>query len=75
MTSWPKLSGRWADMMVIAPLSANTLSKIVNGMCDNLLTSVVRAWDTTGRVDGQKKLILVGTSDHGPVQAIAGPAG
>merc|ERR1712000_804639 len=35
---------RWADVLVIAPLSANTLAKVVNGMCDNLLTSVIRAW-------------------------------
>jgi phosphopantothenoylcysteine decarboxylase len=32
-------------MLVIAPLSAHTLAKIANGMCDDLLTSVVRAWD------------------------------
>ncbi|KAK8513942.1 hypothetical protein V6N13_005122 [Hibiscus sabdariffa] len=36
---------RWADLMVIAPLSANTLAKIAGGMCDNLLTCIVRAWD------------------------------
>lgn len=36
---------RWASVLVIAPLSANTLAKISLGMCDNLLTSVVRAWD------------------------------
>jgi phosphopantothenoylcysteine decarboxylase len=30
---------------VIAPCSANTLAKLANGMCDNLLTSVARAWD------------------------------
>lgn len=36
---------KWADMMIIAPLSANTLAKIANGLCDNLLTCVVRAWD------------------------------
>ncbi|NBU80854.1 MAG: bifunctional phosphopantothenoylcysteine decarboxylase/phosphopantothenate--cysteine ligase CoaBC [Flavobacteriaceae bacterium] len=29
--------GLWADFMVIAPASANTLSKMVNGNCDNLL--------------------------------------
>jgi len=32
--------GRWADMMVIAPLSCNTLAKMANGICDNLLMAV-----------------------------------
>ena len=36
---------RWADVFIIAPLSANTLAKVANGMCDNLLTCIVRAWD------------------------------
>ena len=36
---------KWADIMVIAPLSANTLAKIAGGLCDNLLTCIVRAWD------------------------------
>ncbi|KAI7903097.1 flavoprotein [Cokeromyces recurvatus] len=35
----------WADIMVIAPLDANTLGKIANGLCDNLLTCILRAWD------------------------------
>lgn len=35
----------WADAMVIAPLSANTLAKAASGICDNLLTCVLRAWD------------------------------
>lgn len=34
----------WADMLVIAPLTANTLAKIANGQADNLLTNIVRAW-------------------------------
>jgi phosphopantothenoylcysteine decarboxylase/phosphopantothenate--cysteine ligase len=29
--------GRWADLMLIAPLSANTLAKMANGFCDNML--------------------------------------
>ncbi|KAK9835383.1 hypothetical protein WJX81_006182 [Elliptochloris bilobata] len=36
---------RWADALVLAPLSANTLAKAAHGLCDNLLTCVVRAWD------------------------------
>ncbi|XP_026017060.1 phosphopantothenoylcysteine decarboxylase-like isoform X1 [Astatotilapia calliptera] len=38
---------RWADLLVIAPLDANSLGKIASGICDNLLTCVVRAWDTS----------------------------
>jgi phosphopantothenoylcysteine decarboxylase / phosphopantothenate---cysteine ligase len=29
--------GRWADIMLIAPLSCNTLAKMAHGQCDNLL--------------------------------------
>ena len=38
---------RWASCLVLAPLDANTLAKLHHGMCDNLLTSVFRAWDWT----------------------------
>ncbi len=51
--NWDKKEGvlhidlrNWADALLIAPLSANTLAKMANGLCDNLLTSIVRAWDT-----------------------------
>ncbi|KAK4051311.1 hypothetical protein OIO90_004792 [Microbotryomycetes sp. JL221] len=37
---------RWADIVLIAPCSANTLSKIANGMCDNVVTSLLRALPT-----------------------------
>ena len=42
---------KWCDVFIIAPLTANTLAKIANGLCDNLLTSTVRAL-------GEKPLIL-----------------
>ena len=29
--------GRWADILVVAPLSCNTLAKMAAGICDNLL--------------------------------------
>ena len=32
--------GRWADLMIIAPLSCNTLAKMAAGICDNLLMAV-----------------------------------
>lgn len=32
--------GRWADVMLIAPLSCNTLAKMTTGLCDNLLMAV-----------------------------------
>src|SRR5882757_6554907 len=32
--------GRWADIMLIAPLSCNTLAKMAGGICDNLLMAV-----------------------------------
>jgi phosphopantothenoylcysteine decarboxylase len=35
----------WADLLVVAPLDANTLGKFALGMCDNFLTCVIRAWD------------------------------
>ncbi|KAG1798659.1 flavoprotein [Suillus plorans] len=34
---------RWADIVLVAPCSANTLSKIAHGLCDNLATSLLRA--------------------------------
>ncbi|TFK40877.1 flavo protein [Crucibulum laeve] len=34
---------RWADIVLVAPCSANTLAKIAGGLCDNLVTSLMRA--------------------------------
>jgi phosphopantothenoylcysteine decarboxylase len=36
---------RWAEVLVVAPLDANTLAKLANGLADNCLTCVWRAWD------------------------------
>jgi phosphopantothenoylcysteine decarboxylase len=38
---------RWGEVLLIAPLDANTLAKFANGFVDNCLTSVWRAWDPT----------------------------
>lgn len=44
---------RWADLFLIAPVSANTLAKLAGGLCDNLLTCVARAWEL-----GKKPLLF-----------------
>eukprot|EP00930_Biecheleria_cincta_P099659 TRINITY_DN91270_c0_g1_i1.p1 TRINITY_DN91270_c0_g1~~TRINITY_DN91270_c0_g1_i1.p1 ORF type:complete len:315 (+),score=48.84 TRINITY_DN91270_c0_g1_i1:50-946(+) len=36
---------KWADILVVAPCSANTLAKVALGICDNLATCLLRAWD------------------------------
>ena len=46
---------RWADIMVIAPCSANTLAKMANGLCDDLLSCIVRAWDFN---DPEKRVVI-----------------
>jgi len=42
---------KWADVMLIAPLSASGMTKMVQGWSDGLVYSVLRAWDTDGTVD------------------------
>jgi phosphopantothenoylcysteine decarboxylase len=36
---------KWADILLIAPCTVNTIAKIAGGLCDNLLTNIVMAWD------------------------------
>lgn len=48
----------WADILVIAPLSANTLAKMANGICDNLLTSIYRAWPIIGDFAAEKPIVV-----------------
>jgi len=38
---------RWADVLAIAPLDANTLAKLALVITDNCLTCVYRSWDRT----------------------------
>lgn len=43
MTTWHIDYGIWADLMLIAPASVNTVAKIASGFCDNALTTLVAA--------------------------------
>ncbi|MCB0776236.1 MAG: bifunctional phosphopantothenoylcysteine decarboxylase/phosphopantothenate--cysteine ligase CoaBC [Chitinophagaceae bacterium] len=40
--SWTNhvMLGRWADVMLVAPASCNSIAKMANGLCDNLLLAV-----------------------------------
>jgi phosphopantothenoylcysteine decarboxylase len=35
----------WADLLIVAPLDANTLAKLALGISDNFLSCIFRAWD------------------------------
>ncbi|KAI1315278.1 hypothetical protein EDD11_001010 [Mortierella claussenii] len=51
--AWKKMSDpvmhidlrNWADIFIVCPLDANTLAKLAQGLCDNLITCILRAWD------------------------------
>ena len=49
---------KWADIMLVAPLSANTLAKIANGIADNLLTSIIRSWAPSTSQQVKKPIIV-----------------
>ena len=48
---------RWADVLAVVPMSANVLAKMTGGLCDDLLTTVVRAWDTAVAAKGPSILV------------------
>ncbi|KAI9931222.1 hypothetical protein ASPWEDRAFT_34237 [Aspergillus wentii DTO 134E9] len=52
---------RWAHLLAVIPMSANLLAKITGGICDNLLTNVIRAWDVDP-LNPRKRKILVAPS-------------
>ncbi|KAH8816097.1 phosphopentothenoylcysteine decarboxylase-like protein [Xylogone sp. PMI_703] len=43
----------WADMLVLAPIDAGTLGKMLHGITDSLLLEVLRGWDVS------KKILMV----------------
>lgn len=45
-------------MLLVAPLSAHTLAKISNGLCDDTLSCVIRAWDYGHGLRPGKTLLL-----------------
>ena len=53
----------WADALLIAPLSAHTLSGLATGAADGLLRSIARAWEW--RVPHPKPLVLAPAMNTG----------
>lgn len=49
----------WADLMVLAPIDADNLAKMMCGITDTLLLEVLRGWDTSKRI-----LLVPGMSTH-----------
>jgi hypothetical protein len=49
----------WADMLVLAPLDADGIAKMMAGIADTLLLEVLRGWDVTKKV-----LLVPGMSTH-----------
>ena len=37
---------KWADILVIAPLTPHCMAQLAHGLCDDLTTCVARAWPT-----------------------------
>ena len=37
--TWHVYTGLWADIFILAPATANTMAKVVSGMCDNILVA------------------------------------
>lgn len=68
-------------MLVVAPLSANSMAKIVGGWADNLLLSVIRAWDTEGIVDplrhvaSEPSVLINGAVDAADGEVVSGGSG
>ncbi|PPJ49583.1 hypothetical protein CBER1_01898 [Cercospora berteroae] len=48
---------QWADLLVLAPLDANNLAKMLHGHTDNLVLEVLRSWDVSKKI-----LLLPGMS-------------
>ncbi|KAF2231281.1 flavo protein [Viridothelium virens] len=50
---------RWADLLVVAPLSAAAMGRMVVGIGEDLLGEVVRAWDVDAGIDGPPRKVIV----------------
>jgi phosphopantothenoylcysteine decarboxylase len=66
----------WAHILVVAPLSANTLAKFAAGICDNMLLCVARAWKFGSQSKSSGNVTQVSSEDelYGSKPIILAPA-
>ena len=69
---------KWADVLVVAPLSANSLAKLAHGQADNLLTSTARCWEfeSLGEKEGRSGVgreLPVGVTARADAQGTTAP--
>ena len=50
---------QWADILVLAPIDANNLAKMLHGGVDNLLLEILRSWNVSRKI-----LMVPGMSCH-----------
>lgn len=50
---------QWADLLVLCPIDADTISKMMSGVSDTLLLEVLRSWDASKRI-----LLIPGMTTH-----------
>ena len=63
----------WADIVLVAPLSAHTLAKIAHGFCDDLLSCTLRAWDFSNNLT-QSNVRFQNSPSHRSKPIILAPA-
>ena len=47
------LLSKWADLLVVAPMRADTIAKMLHGFSDSMILEILRSWDVS------KKILLV----------------
>lgn len=44
------LLSKWADLLVVAPIKADTVAKMLHGFSDSILLEILRSWDVTKKI-------------------------
>lgn len=61
--------GAW-NILVIAPLLTGSMAKITAGLANSLLLCVLRAWNTTGEIQGSRGKRIVLSNEPNDVEVL-----